>query len=332
MATILIPDYSFADEPGIEHDAAGPHTLLVHRARTADEIPDAIWTTIDALVCHHIMPMDRALAERARQVRIVVRTGVGYDHVDLKAWGEHGIPVCNVPDYGTTDIADFALALLLGLARGIVPYHQGLRADPVASWFHRIPSPTVRRLRGANCLVIGLGAIGMAFARRALALEMKVGFYDPYRPNAIGLGLGLTKFDRLEDGMAWADVASVHALLNRETRHLINGTVLAAAKPGLILINTARGGIVDLDALTAALDSGQVSGCGIDVLEQEPPDPAHPFLTGLTSGRYDGRVILTPHSAFNSPEAAFDMRSKAVLTARTFLETGRINNQVFPLD
>jgi phosphoglycerate dehydrogenase-like enzyme len=165
-----------------------------------------------------------------------------------------------------------------------------------------------------------------------LALELNVGFYDPYRPNAIGLGLGLTKFDRLEDGLAWADVASVHALLNRETRHLINAGALAAAKPGLILINTARGGIVDLDALTAALDSGRVSGCGIDVLEQEPPDPAHPFLIGLTSGRYDGRVILTPHSAFNSPDAAFDMRSKAVLTARTFLETGRINNQVFAID
>ncbi|MDX2101282.1 MAG: NAD(P)-dependent oxidoreductase [Alphaproteobacteria bacterium] len=328
MATLLIPDFSIDTDPDLEVAAAGPHRVIVHRTRDPDAVPLADWQAADALVCHHLMPMGAAMVGRAPGCRVLVRAGVGYDHIDVPAWRAAGVPVCNVPDYGTTDIADFAMALLLSLARGIVPYHTGLVADPVGNWRARHPSPTVRRLKGLNCLVVGLGAIGMAFARRAAAADMQVGYYDPYRPNAIALGLGYTKFETLSDAMAWADVVSVHCLLSAETRHLINAEALAAARPGLILINTARGGCVDLSAVVAALEDGRLAGCGLDVLEQEPPDPSHPFLQGLTSGRWDGRVLLTPHSAFNSPQAGRDMRVKAIETARAFLETGVLRNPV----
>ena len=181
----------------------------------------------------------------------MVREGVGYDTIDLPAWSARGVPVCNVPDYGTTEVADHALALLLALARGTASYQEAVRDNP-DGWKYGA-APLVRRLRGQTFAVLGLGRIGLATARRAAAFDMKVIFYDPYLPNGAELAVGYERVRSLDEVMKRADILSVHTPLTDETRGMVGATSLAKAKPELIVINTARGPIVDLDALAEAL-------------------------------------------------------------------------------
>ncbi|MCX5494049.1 C-terminal binding protein [Kaistia dalseonensis] len=283
----------------------------------------------DALIncsATHLVPADLDDFER---VRIVVREGVGYDNLDLAGWGARGVPVCNVPDYGTTEVADHALALMLSLTRGTSTYGEGLKRDPVANW-RFAAAPLIRRHKGATFGVIGLGRIGLAAARRAAAFDMKVVFYDPYLPNGAELSVGYDRVHSLADLMAQSDVVSVHTPLNDETRGFVGAAAFAAAKPGLILVNTARGPIVDLDALHAALRDGRVAGAGLDVLPQEPADKDHPLVKAWTSGEpwLAGRLILTPHAAFYSPDAIKDMQRKAVEVILAYLNEGRLTNCV----
>ena len=198
-------------------------------------------------------------------VRGLVRCGVGFDNIDLATWGGKGVAVFNVPDYGTSEVADHAIALMLALARGTSTYHDAIRSDPAAGWNHKA-APAVRRLRDAVFGVVGLGRIGLAAANRAKGFGMRVAFYDPYLPFGMEIAVGAQRCASLENLMAIADVLSVHAPANEETRDLIGRDALESAKPGLILVNTARGSIVDLDALFAALKSGRVAAAGLDVL------------------------------------------------------------------
>ncbi|HYZ26409.1 MAG TPA: NAD(P)-dependent oxidoreductase, partial [Geminicoccaceae bacterium] len=145
--------------------------VVVHREVVADRLPDHHWRRADALIVYYGVPVDRRLVERLAGCRVLVRAGVGYDHIDIAACAAQGIPVCNVPDYGTTEVADHAIALMLGLARGLVSYHANLLSDPRAGW-HWAGAPLVRRLRGATFGIVGLGRIGTAASRRARALDM----------------------------------------------------------------------------------------------------------------------------------------------------------------
>jgi D-3-phosphoglycerate dehydrogenase/C-terminal binding protein len=261
--------------------------------------------------------------------RILVREGVGYDTVDLKGWGERGIPVCNVPDYGTTEVADHALGLTLTLTRGTASYSEALRNDPVGKWNFRV-APLVRRQRGLTFGVVGLGRIGLTAARRAAAFDMKVIFYDPYLPNGVDLATGYERVRTLAELARRSDIVSIHAPLSNETRGMIGRDFFAAAKDGMLLVNTARGPIVDLDALFEALKSGKVGGAGIDVLPVEPADPKHPLIAAFTEREpwLEGRLILTPHAAFFSPSALDDMQRKAIEVAVNYLRDGELMNCV----
>jgi D-3-phosphoglycerate dehydrogenase/C-terminal binding protein len=267
--------------------------------------------------------------EAFERCRIVVREGVGYDNLDLAGWGGRGVPVCNVPDYGTTEVADHALALTLALARGTGSYDEALRADPAGGWSYAT-APLVRRLRGATFAVLGLGRIGLATARRAAAFDMKVIFFDPYLSNGVDLATGFERVGSLEEAMARADVLSVHTPLTEETRGLVGRRSLAAARPGLIVVNTARGPIVDLEALAEALREGRIAGAGLDVLPQEPVDAGHPLVAAWRAGEpwVRQRLILTPHAAFYSPAALEDMQRKSIEVCVAYLRDGRLTNCV----
>lgn len=324
--TILIPDAAFDDDHALERVAAAPYELVVRRASRAEDVAAAEWEAAEAIIAYHRMAYDAALLPLLANCRILVRAGVGCDAVDLAAFAARRIPVCNVPDYGTAEVADHAIALLLALARGIVEFHRLIAADPVLGWDWRHFPPPVRRLTGARLLIVGYGRIGQAVARRAASLDLAVGFHDPVaQPSA-----GLRRYESLEAGLAEADIVSLHLPLTKETRGLIGMRQLAAMKKGAILINTARGELVDLDALTAALRDGKIAGAGLDVLPEEPPDPAHPLFRAL---RLDeawlrGRLVLTPHAGFLSRDAIRDMRRKAIETAVTYLRDGRLINCV----
>jgi phosphoglycerate dehydrogenase-like enzyme len=327
---VLMPDAQIEDHAEIERAVLGEEVeVALHRELVADRIPAEHWRDADALIVYYGVPIDRALIERMERCRIVVRAGVGYDQIDIAACGARGIPVCNVPDYGTTEVADHAIALMLGLARGLVSYHTALVADPRAGW-HWLGAPLVRRLRGGRFGVVGLGRIGMAAARRAKAHDMVVSFYDPYLPDGTELGAGLERAATLEELLAQSDVVSLHCPRTPETENLIDADALAAMKPDALLINTARGGLVDLDALEAALRAGRIGGAALDVLPTEPLDSDHPLVQALARRQpwIDGRLLLTPHVAWFSDAGRNDLRRKSAETARDYLTATKLRNCV----
>lgn len=229
------------------------------------------------------------------ELRVVQRYGVGLDRIDLDAARELGIEVRNVRDFCTNEVADQTLALVLALSRRLVQYALETRAG---GWGRVGDGPLVR-LSGKRAGVIGLGDIGQAVARRLQALGMEVVAHDPYVEDgeARRLNVALVRLDEL---LATSHVVCVNCPLTEATRGLIGAEQLAAMSPEALLVNTARGGIIDEDALVAALAAGEIAGAGLDVLEQEPPPADHPLLKMEN-------VIVTPHMAASSREAMSEL-------------------------
>lgn len=290
-------------------------------------VSDEQWRNCDALVSSPDIPAQ--YRGRLDKCRIFVTPRVGFDNIELEAWGALGIPVCNVPDYGTMEVADHAIALMLTLMKGIEFHTAELRVDPRGNWRPAL-SPYGRRLSACTFGVLGIGRIGTAAALRAKAFGMRVVFFDPYVPNGTDLALGVSRVDTTEELFAQSDVVSLHTPLTNETRKLVNAEVLAAAKPGLILVNTARGEVIDLDALYDAMKANRVLAAGLDVLPTEPADPDHPLIRAFSRQEpwLGHRLALTPHSAFFTPESVYDMRYKGGEIAVRYLRDGRLENCV----
>lgn len=292
-----------------------------------EAVSEEQWSTCDAVVT--IQDIPRSYRGLMGRCRILVTPKVGFDNIDLAGWGEAGVPVCNVPDYGTREVADHAMALMLSLMKGITFHTRELKLDPRGRWRPAL-NPFGRRLSACTFGVVGLGRIGTATALRARAFGMDVVFYDPYRENGADLALGIRRVQSLNDLFQTSDVVSLHLPLDSDTTRLINAEVLAHSKPGLILINTARGPIIDLDALHDAMRAGAVQAAGLDVLPEEPADPTHPLLAAWAAGEdwIDHRLLLTPHSAFFTPESVYDMRFKGGEVAMAYLSRGHLQNCV----
>lgn len=326
---ILIPDTIFDDDHAVEHAAAIPCSLHIGHAREPADISPAEWAKADAIVAHHLMHYSDEIAERATNARILVRVGVGVDNIDLPVWADRGVPICNVPDYGMGEVADHALTLVLSLLRGVADYQHRL-TDLREDVYDRLPLPgTMRRAGGLNCLVVGYGAIGREFAKRAGALGMNIGVYTRDEPEPAASPTPIL-FAALEEALAWADIVSLHLPLNDETENLIDETRLSAMKPNALLINTARGGLIDMNAAVAALKGGRLGGLGLDVFPEEPLAATDPLIAGVRNGEdwARGRVVLTPHVGGVSPEALKELRRRSVETARDFLIDGTLRNPV----
>jgi lactate dehydrogenase-like 2-hydroxyacid dehydrogenase len=322
MKLVLLPDAQFQDDAAIEQAILEPDARVeMFKASDISAVPLELWQRCDAIMLWHVLPMEGRILDQMKKCKVIVRAGVGFDHIDLAACGARGIAVCNVPDYGTSEVADHALALMLALTRQVVHYHNAVLKDPVANW--DVPqSPLIPRLRGKTFGVLGMGRIGTAAARRAAAFGLRIVFYDPYLPDGAELGLGFERVDSVAALAAAADVLSLHAPLNQETHNIVNASVLAAMKPSAVLVNTARGGLVDVDALTAALRQGRIAGAALDVLPEEPPVRGYALLDAVRAHEpwTVGRVVITPHAAWYSQSSYVDMRSKAARTIREVLE------------
>lgn len=326
--TILYVD-SRAPELDIEKAVtSGEVELLNPRQRSFDAIDLRDWERCDAVITARV-PIDSNIVSHLKRARVVVRHGVGFDVVDLEACGAAGIAVCNVPDYGTTEVADSAIAMMLAFARGTVSLDAALRADLKASWTHT-PNVTGRRLRGARFGVIGLGRIGTAAALRARAFGMDIAFYDPLLPNGTELAFGFTRARSLHELLGMSDVISVHTPLTSETRRMIDAKAVAAMKPGVYVINTARGPICDTSALVEGLKSGKLAAVGLDVLPKEPGSLEDPFVAAWHANEpwIRGRVLLNPHAGFYSPDSFVDLRRKSMETAYFYLRDGKLMNCV----
>lgn len=326
--TILYTD-SRASKLDIEQAVSGPDAVLLNpQKRTFDEIDLKSWESCDAVVTAR-MPIDAAAIPHLKRTRIVVRHGVGFDIVDLEACGAVGIAVCNVPDYGTTEVADSAIAMMLTFARGTAVLNAALREDLKTGWAHS-HNITARRLRGACFGVIGLGRIGTAAALRAKAFGMDVAFYDPELPNGAELSFGFRRTRTLDELLGLADVISIHTPLTKDTRAMINASAVAAMKKGAWVINTARGPICDTKALLDGLKSGKLAAVGLDVLPKEPGQAEDPLVAAWQANEpwLRGRMLLNPHAAWYSPDSFVDLRRKAMETAYYYLCDGKLANCV----
>jgi D-3-phosphoglycerate dehydrogenase len=252
----------------------------------------------DALVCHR-MPVSRRVVEAAPKLKVAVRAGVGYENFDLAAFAERGIPACNVPDYGSEEVAVHALALMLALRRRVVFFDRTLREGYWRGWPGELP---MRRISLQTVGIIGLGRIGSEFARRARALFGRVIACDPHiAPEAFAdVGAEARGLDEL---LAEADAVTIHTPLTSETQHLIGARELELMKPHAVLVNTARGPVVDQLALAEALRSHSIEGAACDVWEREPAQLDHP-LFGCDN------FIGTPHMAGITVESWVANRTK----------------------
>jgi D-3-phosphoglycerate dehydrogenase/C-terminal binding protein len=273
----------------------------------------------DAIMMYHTVSITARSINRLKHCKLIVRCGVGYDNVDWRLARERGIAVANVPDYGTEEVADSAIGMLLGLARGITLFNSRLR-DRQGEWLYKQAVP-LARLRGRVCGIIGLGRIGTATALRAKALGMDVVFHDPYVPDGRDKSLGVRRVETLEELLEQSYAVTPHCPLTAETYHMIDAARIARMPRGSLLINTARGGVVDAAAIPAAIASGQLAGAAIDVLEVEPPPDDHPLLVAWRDPNHPAyhRVIVNPHAAFYCEEGMLEMRAKGAESCRRAL-------------
>ena len=270
--------------------------------------------------------------DRFPRLRAIVRMGVGYDKIARPAAAARNILVCNVPDYGTTEVADHAMSLALALRRGIILYHERQRQSPPAPW-GPVSGELIRRFGVQTFGVIGLGRIGTAVALRARAFGFRVMFYDPHLPNGTELGLGVAPAATLEDLLRQTDTLSIHTPLTPQTRGMLGRAQLALLRKGAVVVNTARGPIIELDALMALLRNGHIAAAGLDVLPVEPPIEPIPELLRAYRARepwLEGRLVVTPHAAWFTPESEHDTRVKSAETMRAALLTNRPQNVITP--
>ncbi len=293
------------------------------QAELGAQIDDA-----DAIMLYHYLRLDRPQIERLKKCRIIARPGVGYDNIDIVAARERGIPVVNVPDYGTEEVADSALGMALTLARGMHFLNSRLRRG-IGAWNIEQAAP-IHRLRGRAFGIIGCGRIGSAAAMRAKSFGFDVVIYDPFIPDGVDKALGVRRVDTLGELLAQSHIVSLHCPMTPKTRSLIGAREIAQMPRGSFLVNTARGGIVDTAAVVEALAGGHLAGAGIDVLEQEPPATDSPVIRAWRDPNHPAhdRLLLNPHTAYYSEEGCDEFRTKAAKEILRALKGEPLRNRV----
>lgn len=302
---VLITDY--LSESGVEtpvlDTCAEIKLLQTHEESAIDQYASR---AAGLLVFHDIKISEKTIAKLDRCLGIV-RCGVGYDNVDLKAAGARGIAVCNVPDYGTEEVADHAVMMLLAIARRLIVCHDDIRGG---GWQPNVVFGAPR-LRGKTAGLVGCGRIGSATALRLKALGMRVLFYDPFATPGLDKALGIERCNTLEDMLPQCLFVSVHTPLTTQTRHIMNEKTIAMMPRGSYLVNTARGPCVSGDAVVKALETGQLAYAALDVVEKEPLEDERI--------RKHPKILLTPHSAFYSVEGFVEMRRKGAEEVRRMI-------------
>jgi D-3-phosphoglycerate dehydrogenase len=301
---ILVLDHAFGDDLEVEREIATAHghDLVAGQARDESQAVELMRTYDPDAVLVQFAPVSAPVLAAASRVRGVVRYGVGLDNVDTTAAVERGIIVARVADYCVEEVADHAWALLLALHRQLPAL-----AAAVASgeWRWQAGGP-IPRLRGRRLGLVGYGRIARAVAQRARASGVEVHANDP---NAAEADVPLLALDDL---LRASDMLSLHLPLTEETRHLLGARELALLPEGAIVVNTARGPLVDEGALLDALDSGRLAGAGLDVLAREPPEPGHPL-------RSHPRALVTPHAAWYSEGSILELRRRTAEAAVAIL-------------
>jgi D-3-phosphoglycerate dehydrogenase / 2-oxoglutarate reductase len=294
---VLVTDHVFAD---LDTERSLLEPLDVELV-LADEVHEEalIEAVADAeamMVCYAKVPEPVVAAAADAGVKVISRYGIGFDNIDIDAATANGIVVTYVPDYCQDEVADHTIALLLGLARGVVDADRVVRAG---EW--SVPQGTVHRLQGRRLAVIGAGGIGRKVIDRARPFGWEIVAYDPFIED---WDLDVERAESIAEAFAEADAITLHVPMTDENRHMIGRESIAAMNRSPIVINTSRGPLVEMDAAAEALEEGKLSGLGLDVAEVEPPPADHPL-------RNHPRAVLTPHMGFYSIEAQQELQRRA---------------------
>ncbi|MCV2868360.1 C-terminal binding protein [Defluviimonas sp. WL0002] len=261
-----------------------------------DKLADEVAEADVLLMCY--TPVTARVIGAARRLKAIVKYGVGIDAIDMAAAMERGIPVVNIPEYAEDTVAEGAFAMMIALAKKLIPLDRQMQAEgwawPTARWMGQ-------DIAGKTVGIVGLGRIGRSFARMAgQGFRARVIAYNPGMPAADMAALGVEKIDDLHDLLAQSDFVSLHCTLNDTTRHIIGAVELAAMKPTAFLINSSRGALVDEAALVAALTQGRIAGAGLDVFSAEPLSTGGHLMSPLFSLP---NVLMLPHLTFYTAEA-----------------------------
>ena len=289
-------EIAMAKEQGVEFARS--------QGRTAEAVIKALQETgaEGALTSYSLFP--REVFKQCPNLKVVSRTGTGYDEIDVEAATEHGVAVCNVPGYGIEVVSDHAMALALASLRRINEMDANMRTG---NWGYQSALP-LGQCHGRTFGVVGMGDIGRATARKANGMGFNVICYSRSLTPGRRTPEGYPVLE-LDELLQQADVVSLHVALTPQTRHLIDERRIGLMKEGAVLVNTARGAVVDTIALAAALESGKLWGAGLDVFEEEQPfDFNHPICKAP-------HTVLTPHASFASTESLLELRQRAMQAA-----------------
>ncbi|MEY3173224.1 MAG: D-3-phosphoglycerate dehydrogenase [Planctomycetota bacterium] len=314
---IIITDYSFPDlgiETGII-EAAGHRLTAWKERRTPAELRELV-ADADAVITQFAQVNAEVISAMTRS-RAIVRYGIGVDNVDLAAARERGIPVCNVPDYCIDEVADHTLAFLLAVTRQVVPNALHVRSG---SWGLATPLSGLQTLKNMTVGVVGFGRIGREVALRLRAFRCRLLVFDPLVPAEVIREHGGEPAS-LAELLAAADAVTLHCPSTPETRGLLNADSLRLTKPGVIIVNLARGDLIDPAALVDALQSGHVSAAALDVFSPEPIPAGHPILSMP-------QVVLASHIASASVPAVKRLRETAAGLAVAAVEGRPLPNVV----
>jgi len=307
MTRVLLTTTSFQDTPGVHHDllARAGFDIVRERGPLSEARMLELAGEFDAYLCGDDALTRAVIAKSLPRLKVISKYGIGLDRIDLKAATDLGVPVLFTPGVNHTTVAEHTFALLLAAVRNLV-----VEANHVAQG--RWTRITGTELCGKTLAIVGLGRIGREVAVRARAFGMSLIGYGNYWDEAFALQHGITRVESFDDVLRRADVVSLHTKLTPQTRHIINAGNIGLLRPGAVIVNCARGELVELSALVKALKSRSILAYAADVLDQEPPPPDHPLL-GLPN------VVITPHIGSRTHESVQRQASCAVENLTLFL-------------
>lgn len=305
MGSVYITDY--ISQPDIERNELG--SLL----------SDIASNEIEALLVWH-QKINGEYLDGFPNLRGVIRYGVGYDAIDLEEIKNRGLVFCNTPDYGTDEVSDTALAMVLNILRGVSKYNYFCKSYE-DTWQENTIS-AIRRTSEVTMGVIGAGRIGTALILKSKALKLRTVFFDPYKVSGYEKSIGADRVHDLDELIKVSDIISIHTPLTSETRGLVDSSFVNKMKTGASLVNTARGEIVkDLDVLYDALKNEKLSNVALDVLPSEPPSSCNLIDAWKKPDHIlSPRITINPHTSYYSMESYREMRMKAAQNAKNIVE------------
>lgn len=312
MSKVFITDY--ISDPAIEKEVLENNLCL-----GSDK------GSVEVLLVWH-QKIDREFIDKFPKLKGIIRYGVGVDNIDLEYTASKGILVCNTPDYGTDEVSDTAIAMIMNIARGVSRYDFLCRSYSDDSWQENT-LPEIKRTSEYKLGVIGAGRIGSSVLLKAKSLRLQTAFYDPYKPRGHEKTLNANRFDDLKEMLRDSDIISVNAPSTAETKGMIDENFLCQMKNGASLVNTSRGDLIqNLDDIFYKLKDDKLCSVALDVLPDEPPDWNSKLIQSWVNRELwlEGRLVINPHSSYFSSQSYYEMRSKAAHNAK------RIINSITP--